>query len=74
MDEYRERLFQETLSGIPLSAWQKFLSAFSEDKTEAQISRAGDQAVAEAARRKKPVPEGVEAAKDLLARVLALLG
>jgi hypothetical protein len=74
MDEYRERLFQEQLSGIPLSAWQKFLSAFSEDKTETQINRAVDQAVAEAARLKKPVPEGVEAAKDLLTRVLALLG
>ncbi len=74
MDAYRELLFQEQLSGIPLSAWQKFLSAFSEDKTEAQINRAVDQAVAEAARVRRPVPEGVEAAKDLMTRVLALLG
>ncbi len=73
MDSYRNRLFEEQLSGISLSAWQKFLSAFSEDKTEVQINRAVDQAVAEAARSKKPVPEGVEAAKSLLARVLALL-
>ena len=74
MDEYRERLFQEQLSGIPLSAWQKFLSAFSEDKTEVQINRAVDQAIAEAARVRKPVTEGVEAAKDLMTRVLVLLG
>jgi hypothetical protein len=73
MDEYREQLFQEQLSGIPLSAWQKFLSAFSEDKTEAQINRAVDQAITEASKVKKPMPEGVEAAKNLLTRVLALL-
>ena len=73
MDDYRERLFREELSGIPLSAWQKFLSAFSEDKTETQINRAVDQAIAEAAKAKKPMPEGVEAAKNLLTRVLALL-
>ncbi|MBV9850116.1 MAG: hypothetical protein JO250_10625 [Armatimonadetes bacterium] len=73
MDEYRERLFREELSGIPLSAWQKFLSAFSEDKTEAQINRAIDQAIAEAAKTAKPVSEGAEAAKNLLSRVLALL-
>lgn len=74
MDDYRDTLFQEQLSGIPLSAWQKFLSAFSEDKTEAQIGRAVDQAIAHAAKMKKPTPEGVEAAKDLLTRVLTLLG
>lgn len=73
MDDYRERLFTEQLSGIPLSSWQKFLSAFSEDKTETQISRAVDQAVAEAAKVKKPLTEGTEATRDLLARVLALL-
>ncbi len=28
MDEYRERLFQESLSGIPLDSWQKFLKRF----------------------------------------------
>ncbi len=74
MDEYREGLFQEQLSGIPLSAWQKFLSAFSEEKTEAQIGRAVDQAIADAAKMKRPLPEGVEAAKDLLTWVLTLLG
>ena len=73
MDGYREQLFREELSGIPLSAWQKFLSAFSEDKTEAQINRAVDQAIAEASKAKRPATEGTEAAKSLLVRVLALL-
>ncbi len=73
MDEYKEQLFREELSGIPLSAWLKFLSAFSENKTELQISRAVDRAVAEAAKVKLPLTAGTQAAKDLLTRVLALL-
>ena len=73
MDEYREHLFREELSGIPLSAWQKFLSAFSEDKTETQINRAIDQAVSDVAKARRSAPEGVEAVKSLLTRVLALL-
>lgn len=34
MSEYIEGLFQETLAGIPLSAWQRFFQIFSEGKTE----------------------------------------
>lgn len=33
MTEYSQELFQKRLSGIPLSAWQKFLAIFSEDKS-----------------------------------------
>jgi hypothetical protein len=71
MDAYRERLFEEQLSGIPLSAWQKFLSAFSEDKTEAQVDRAVGHAVSEAAKLKRSTPEVLEAARSILARVVA---
>ena len=69
MDDYRERL--PGLSGIPLSAWQKVLSAFSEDKTETQINRAVVQP-SRGYQNKEGDPKGVEAAKNLLTRVFAL--
>jgi len=34
MDQYISELYREELSGIPLGAWQRFLSLFAEDKTE----------------------------------------
>ena len=73
MDEYMGRLFQEELSGIPLSAWQKFLSAFSEEKTAAQIDRAVTQAIRETQRSRQPISENIEAVKALLIRISALL-
>ena len=39
MDEYIDDLFDEKLAGIPLSAWQKFLSLFTENQTKGDISR-----------------------------------
>lgn len=39
MDDYMKELRKETLSGIPISAWQKFLKIFSEEQTEDEIAR-----------------------------------
>ncbi len=39
MDDYIDDLFDEKLAGIPLSAWQKFLSLFTENQAKGDISR-----------------------------------
>lgn len=43
MDDYKEDIFKETLSGIPISAWLKFLKIFSEEQTEERIFRRLDR-------------------------------
>ncbi len=40
MDDYMKQLFAERLSGIPLSAWQKFLSIFTEGSSHEEIENA----------------------------------
>lgn len=47
MDEYMSQLRREKLSGIPLDAWQKFLSFFKEERQEENISRDIDRLLAE---------------------------
>ncbi len=47
MDEYMTALTREKLSGIPLSAWQRFLSFFREDRSEDAIRSELDRLVAE---------------------------
>ncbi len=42
MDSYVEDLFEDKLAGIPLWAWQKFLSLFTESRTIEDISRGLD--------------------------------
>jgi hypothetical protein len=39
MDEYMAELFKQKLSGIPISAWHRFLSIFSEDWDEGDVTR-----------------------------------
>ena len=43
MDAYMQEVYQEKLSGIPLSAWQCFLALFSEDRTEEDLLRSLDR-------------------------------
>ena len=42
MDDYIEYLFEDKLAGIPLGAWQKFLSLFTESGKTGDISRGLD--------------------------------
>ena len=39
MDSYIKELFDDRLAGIPLSAWQKFLSLFTENQTTDEVLR-----------------------------------
>ena len=39
MSDYIDQLFEDRLAGIPLWAWQKFLSLFTESQTREDISR-----------------------------------
>lgn len=73
MDSYMAKLFQEELSGIPLSAWQRFFKAFSEEATETVVNRAIDQAILEAGRAKRPLSAGVGEVKQALNKIVALL-
>jgi hypothetical protein len=57
MDEYRSELFREQLLGIPLSAWQKFLSIFSEEQTVEGMMRRLDTIAISEAPAEEPVPE-----------------
>ncbi len=42
MDDYMVELFDERLAGIPLFAWQRFLSLFTESHTRADVERGLD--------------------------------
>jgi hypothetical protein len=39
MDDYIRQLFTKELSGIPLSAWQRFFRVFTETDTEENLDR-----------------------------------
>ncbi|MCC6444240.1 MAG: hypothetical protein IT210_12400 [Armatimonadetes bacterium] len=67
-------LFQEPLSGIPLWAWQKFPSAFSEEKTDLQIDRALARMLHDIRQSDISISESAEAVKAMLYRILELLG
>ncbi len=47
LDEYMNLLRREKLSGIPLDAWQRFLSFFKEERQDENISRDIDRLLAE---------------------------
>lgn len=47
LDEYMKLLRQEKLSGIPIDAWQKFLSFFKEERQDENISRDLDRLLTE---------------------------
>ena len=46
MDKYMVELFDDKLVGIPLSAWQKFLSLFTESHSSVDVARALDRLAA----------------------------
>jgi len=75
MAQYIDDLYRQELSGIPLAAWQRFLSLFGEDQTEERIDHALDQMTKkytqDGLRLSAESAEGIEAR---LAEIVALLG
>lgn len=73
MDEYKEELFRESLSGIPISAWRKFFSIFSEEQTVEGMLRLLDAVAASETPAKVSVSEGtLEGIKDRIAEIINL--
>ncbi len=73
MDEYKEELFGESLSGIPISAWQKFFSIFSEEQTvEGMLRRLDAVAASETPARVPVSEETLEGIKDQIAEIINL--
>lgn len=73
MDSYMAALFQETMSGIPITAWQKFLKVFSEGQTEDAIQRELSRIATEQAKQAPLPTELIEAIKVLITEVLESL-
>ncbi len=74
MKPYIDELYRQELSGIPLAAWQKFLSLFSEDQTEDRINSALDRMSKEYAQGKPRLSiEAIEGIKTRLTEITALL-
>lgn len=73
MDDYIRGLFQETLAGIPISAWQRFLKIFSEEQTEQGILRRLDRiAATEAPGVEQLSDERFEEIKSRIAEIVEL--
>lgn len=74
MDAYREQLFREELSGIPLAAWQRFLAMFNESRSEAEVITALDRMVLRTVKdRAVLTTQTIEAVKARLAEIVELL-
>lgn len=54
MDKYISDLFEQKLAGIPLSAWQRFLSLFTERRSSEDLARDVDRMAAALARSADP--------------------
>ena len=61
MDIYIGKLMREELSGIPISAWQSFLSIFSEGWSEEKVSRVLGQIASQFTQRKSVLSHDVVA-------------
>jgi hypothetical protein len=74
MDEYIADILDEELSGIPLSAWQKFLTIFSENQSEDLRSKVLNQMSAKSSSKHKQLsPDTLEEVKIRLQQILDLL-
>lgn len=67
MDKYIHKLMREELAGIPISAWQGFLSIFSESWSEEKVVRVLDQL------EKQFSGKGSMLSKEALSRIRACL-
>lgn len=75
MDDYIEGLNREKLSGIPLNAWQRFLSLFREDGSEESIVRELDRLITDVGRGSPPLTrEEMGEIKEHLSEIVRILG
>lgn len=74
MDEYIAALFQEELAGIPLDAWQRFLSLFGQERNEDRIYRELDRLAQESIKgRPALTPATVAGIRARLAEIVDFL-
>jgi hypothetical protein len=74
MSKYINRLFQEEMSGIPLNAWQRFLSIFSESWSEEKVDRVLDQIASQYSRREPMLsPDVIFRIRECLLEIANLL-
>lgn len=74
MDKYIDKLVREELSGIPISAWQSFLSIFSEGWSEEKVTRVLEQITLQFTQRKPALPpEAISQIKLCLQEIARLL-
>lgn len=74
MDQYIDKLVHEELSGIPLRAWQRFFSIFSEGWTEDKLARVLEQTMTEhLQRRTKLSNEAIDGIKLHLLEIANLI-
>lgn len=74
MDAYIAKLMREELSGIPISAWQSFLSIFNEGWSEERVTRVLEQITSQFTQRKSALsPEAVAQIKQYLQGIADLL-
>lgn len=74
MDKYISKLVREELSGIPVNAWQSFLSIFSDGWSEEKVTRVLDQIALQFSQRKSALsPEAISQIKLCLQEIADLL-
>ena len=74
MSDYIDKLIGEEIAGIPIKAWQGFLSIFSESWTEEKVIRALDQLASQYAQRKSLLTnETIDRIRERLLEIADLL-
>lgn len=74
MNDYMNELRREKLSGIPLDAWQKFLSFFKEERQDENISRDIDRLLADVGNATPALSAGeVTRIRENVSQILAIL-
>lgn len=75
MDKYMTELREERLSGIPLDAWQRFLSSFREDRPEETTMREIDRLIADIGHKTAALSnEDIEEIRGQLSAIIDILG
>jgi len=74
MNSYMSELTREKLSGIPLDAWQRFLSFFREERSDETVIRELDRLVSEAGSHSASLtPDDVESIRSHLSEIVKIL-